>query len=213
MTVTRLAAFAGLAVCGLAFAGPAGAAPQCPHQVDVRNLMTVTEFDRAGLDKLDKQQLAALNAWLSRYLQSLCTTQAGSDTKAGASTPPPPVPGIKAAPAGQASPPVQTTPPVKSPGHTTTPGPSSAELAAFGSPPQKIKEPGRIESRLVGEFHGWSGDTIFRLENGQVWKQAGPGYFRTDLKNPQVTIKKLLFGYVMVVKGYESKEIFVRRIQ
>ena len=29
-----------------------------------------------------------------------------------------------------------------------------------------------IESRIDGEFTGWSGDTIFKLRNGQIWQQS-----------------------------------------
>ena len=212
MTAARLAILVGLALCSLVFASRAGAAApaHCPQQIDVRNLMTVTEFDRAGLDKLDKQQLAALNAWLGHYVHGLCAPQPETSGKTATAAQ---LHGGANLPASQVSQ-AAKTPPASAPGegHTAAPGPSSAELAAFGSPPRKTKEPGRIESRIPGEFHGWTGDTIFRLENGQVWKQAGPGYFRVDLKNPKVIIKKLLIGYVLLVDGY-AKEVFVRRLQ
>src|SRR6202044_232769 len=29
-----------------------------------------------------------------------------------------------------------------------------------------------IESSISGEFHGWDGETIFKLDNGQIWQQA-----------------------------------------
>ena len=32
-------------------------------------------------------------------------------------------------------------------------------------------EESELRSFLVDEFTGWTGDTIFRLENGQVWQQ------------------------------------------
>src|SRR6056297_1835362 len=28
-----------------------------------------------------------------------------------------------------------------------------------------------IRARITGAFSGWSGDTLFRLDNGQVWQQ------------------------------------------
>ncbi len=28
------------------------------------------------------------------------------------------------------------------------------------------------ESRIEGEFEGWSGDGVYKLDNGQVWQQA-----------------------------------------
>src|SRR5699024_7522080 len=73
MTAFRAALFAGLcALCLATLVGQARAAetPQCPQQVDVRDQMTVTEFSHAGLEKLDTKQLAALNAWLTRYVRA-----------------------------------------------------------------------------------------------------------------------------------------------
>lgn len=208
MTAPRLVLFASLVFGSIAFAGPAAAATptQCPQQIDLRNLMTVTEFDRAGLNKLTTQQVEALNAWLSRYLRGLCKQA----PPASGATPAIPPPAVKSGTGG-----AQTHRPSETGGRrTATPGPSSAGVSSFGAPPERKKNraPGRIESRIIGQFHGWTGDTVFRLENGQVWKQAGPGYFQVDLKNPKVTIKKLLIGYVLLVDGY-AKEVFVRRIR
>lgn len=178
-----------------------GAAPvqNCPDHVDVRDLMTVSQFTAAGLDKLTKQQLAALNAWLSEYLTGLCTSPpAQTRTQTGA-------PAISTTGA--------VVTPKGSPEQVQSPGTGSEAATTFGAPPkQPSSTTSQIESRIIGDFHGWTGDTIFRLENGQVWKQAGPGYFETNLKNPKVLIKKLMIGYVLIVDGY-SKEVFVRRIR
>jgi hypothetical protein len=29
-----------------------------------------------------------------------------------------------------------------------------------------------IETMIAGEFNGWEGETIFKLDNGQIWQQA-----------------------------------------
>jgi len=150
--------------------------------------MTVSQYDRAGLDKLSKAQITALNAWLSDYIHGLCT-QPSKAKSAGA-----------APPGGNAG------------ARAKAKASAAAAAAAFGKPkPSPTANKSRIESHIAGEFHGWTGDTVFRLTNGQVWKQAGPGYFQTDLKRPRVVIKKLLIGYVLKVDGY-GKEVFVRRI-
>ena len=36
----------------------------------------------------------------------------------------------------------------------------------------------RVEARLSDDFSGWSGKTVFRLDNGQIWRQRLPGRFR-----------------------------------
>jgi hypothetical protein len=37
---------------------------------------------------------------------------------------------------------------------------------------QKTDRPEILTSRLMNNFEGWKGRTIFRLENGQVWMQV-----------------------------------------
>ncbi|MDX1460966.1 MAG: hypothetical protein R3348_07910 [Xanthomonadales bacterium] len=71
-----------------------------------------------------------------------------------------------------------------------------------------------IVSRVVGEFRGWDGDTIFKLENGMVWKQAQSDRFVTrKMENPVVTIKPSMFGaWRLEVEGY-NKSVKVERIQ
>lgn len=189
MTAPRLLVVLLLAGATPALATPAPppASAACPASIDVRNLMTVTEYQRAGLEKLSKEQIAYLNRWLGRYLHDQCVRM-----HAGPAAP------VTALPAATPSP---------------APGTAGNEATEeFGKPPAPTSEPNRIVSHIMGEFRGWTGDTVFHLENGQVWKQAGPGYFETDLKNPEVVIKKLLIGYVLQVHGY-AKEVFVRRIR
>ena len=60
-----------------------------------------------------------------------------------------------------------------------------------------------IVSRVVGDFEGWSGETIFRLENGQVWEQRLDGRYRyRGEPNPEVRIDRNWVGfYRMTVIG------------
>jgi hypothetical protein len=53
-----------------------------------------------------------------------------------------------------------------------------------------------VESRITGEFSGWSGGTIFYLENGQVWEQRLDGRYRyTGPPNPKVRIDRNWLGF------------------
>lgn len=75
------------------------------------------------------------------------------------------------------------------------------------------ESPEAMESRIQGEFRGWSGNTIFHLENGQVWRQSGPGRFAVRLDNPKVTIRRAALGsYLLSVEGYRSS-VRVRRVR
>ncbi|MDP2137392.1 MAG: hypothetical protein Q8J74_06015 [Candidatus Didemnitutus sp.] len=71
-----------------------------------------------------------------------------------------------------------------------------------------------IETRLVGEFKGWTGGTIFRLENGQVWQQRNPEFFETSrpVTNPTVVLKKsMIGGYWLHVEGFQG--VRVKRLE
>jgi len=63
-----------------------------------------------------------------------------------------------------------------------------------------------ITSTLVGEFKGWSGNTRFELENGQVWKQTDRSSFVVrKMVNPVITIRRGMFSsYMLKVEGYNS---------
>ena len=60
-----------------------------------------------------------------------------------------------------------------------------------------------VSARIVGDFTGWRGKTIFRLDNGQEWQQTESGYRDTGVfNNPAVTIKPMILGsWLMVVEG------------
>lgn len=71
----------------------------------------------------------------------------------------------------------------------------------------------KTTSRVIGQFDGWTGDTVFRLENGQIWEQSGNGFFKVSMNNPSVTIEKgVLGGYILSVEGYNSR-VKVKRVQ
>ena len=54
----------------------------------------------------------------------------------------------------------------------------------------------RILSRIQGSFSGWSGNTIFKLENGQVWRQAETGdYYTKPTDSPAVLLEKVFGGW------------------
>jgi hypothetical protein len=73
--------------------------------------------------------------------------------------------------------------------------------------------PDVIESRILGEFRGWSGRTTFRLENGQVWQQSAPGEFAYRAKDPVIVIRRGTFGsYLLRVDG-KGTTVRVRRIE
>lgn len=71
-----------------------------------------------------------------------------------------------------------------------------------------------VVSRIAGEFTGWSGQTKFTLENGQVWQQAESGSMRgVSVDSPAVTINPAFMGsWLLKVEGFNTT-IRVRRIK
>lgn len=58
-----------------------------------------------------------------------------------------------------------------------------------------------IESQITGKFNGWNGNSIYRLQNGQVWKQSSYKYeYKYDYM-PQVIIYEINGCFKMSVAG------------
>ena len=108
--------------------------------------------------------------------------------------------------------------PAPAPAPATTVAASTSprqDEAGFGSERQEIpaEDVKSITSRIDGEFTGWSGETVFPLENGQVWQQIQSGRMSWRADRPEVTIKRGMFGsYMLRVKGV-NKSVRVRRIE
>jgi hypothetical protein len=68
----------------------------------------------------------------------------------------------------------------------------------------------KIESRIDGEFDGWEGNTVFRLENGQIWQQASPSARYHYARHPRVTISAA--PHRLRVEGM-AYEVAVKRLR
>jgi biotin carboxyl carrier protein len=215
-----------LIAAALTLIGSAACAAPSKH-LDVRDLMTVRQYQKTGLSKLSPQQLKAFNSWLAmtaqRYrktglsklspkertalmawiMQYLAHGRAPSSAR---SAPPPP--------SANPTPAKPKPAPAPAPAQTTRPQKATAKPA----PRRQEKKPqentsGKIVSHIVGEFNGWDGNTVFKLANGQVWKQAdSAARLNVHMMNPKVTIKSLLIGWGLRVQGHPQM-VFVRRIK
>ncbi len=84
----------------------------------------------------------------------------------------------------------------------------------FGLELEQAREgPQTLTSYYDGSFTGWTGDTVFPLENGQVWKQVESGRLVVRAERPLVTIRRGWFGaFYLKVEG-SNKQIRVKRIK
>lgn len=79
---------------------------------------------------------------------------------------------------------------------------------------KEMSERENIYSSIVGEFNGWKGKNIFKLENGQIWKQAeASSFFIPKRINPKITIKpKSMGSWMLYVDGF-GRGVKVKRIK
>jgi hypothetical protein len=76
----------------------------------------------------------------------------------------------------------------------------------------RVRRTDAVESRIDGEFTGWSGETTFKLQNGQVWRQSSYAYWYHYAYCPEVVIYDAGAGYVLRLAD-DSNCICVRRIR
>lgn len=74
----------------------------------------------------------------------------------------------------------------------------------------EVQQTTAIKSKIISDFNGWAGDTIFELQNGQIWKQDKYQYKYFYSYRPTAIIVNVGSHHIMTVKG---KSIRVRRIK
>lgn len=88
---------------------------------------------------------------------------------------------------------------------------ASEALRKSVTPPVELVGP--IQSRVQGDFRGWSGKTIFKLENGQTWKQRNTSRYYRKMVNPEVIISKNLLGFYVLELVETGRRVGVKQIK
>jgi hypothetical protein len=91
---------------------------------------------------------------------------------------------------------------------------ASEDIDRRGLPSDDGEDDSPIESRIIGNFSGWDGQTVFKLENGMIWVQDDKDKFHIkEVRNPAVTIEQGLFNsWKLSIEGHKD-DCKVRRIQ
>lgn len=160
----------------------------------LRDVLTTEEFDRAGLSKLTAAELEFLSQRLLGGGSDHPVPAAQTETRRLPAT-------VAADPRADRVPAVD-------------PEDSFGREKQIEAEREQQQEANReIKSRIAGKFTGWSGRTVFRLENGQVWQQVEPAVFSVDLEGPVVTVRRSRLGaFHLGVEGYGS-QVKVKRIR
>ena len=70
-----------------------------------------------------------------------------------------------------------------------------------------------VESRIAGNFEGWSARSRIRLENGQVWQIDDDSRAMLDLKNPKARVRRGALGaFYLEVEG-TNRSPRVKRVE
>lgn len=143
-------------------------------------------YRAAGLDKLTDGERKALIEWIN----------AGAPMTASGSAAP-------AAPASPRAPMVAATP-------ALTAAPATAALPAPLTPRSEESE---INTRILPHFSGWTGRTIFTMDNGQVWQQRMDGNYAFKGADTRVVITRGTFGLDRMRLVESGRWIGVKRIK
>jgi len=162
---------------------------------DLKSLMTKEQYEAAGLDKLTEAERGALSDWLRSYSGKPDSPKLQSDTSI-------------AAPATTAT--------------AATPVPQAEKSAArateenFGLPePRTYSTEGAFElkANVIKPFRGWSGKTVFKLDNGQVWKQRASGKYTYMGDDTRVVISQNRWGFYDLRLVAADRSVGVTRVE
>lgn len=78
---------------------------------------------------------------------------------------------------------------------------------------QKVARLEHIAANIDGEFKGWNGNTVFKLDNGQVWQQRLRGRYAYRADNPKVVISRNKLGFYRLEVVTTGKKVGVKRIK
>jgi len=92
---------------------------------------------------------------------------------------------------------------------------TAQDAATLKNLSESVKEADKqeIKSRILGTFVGWKGGTVFKLENGQVWVQRDRKRWKTQLEDPEITIRRNFLGFYEMRLLHKRKMVGVRRIK
>ncbi|MBC7368231.1 MAG: hypothetical protein H7343_15700 [Undibacterium sp.] len=90
---------------------------------------------------------------------------------------------------------------------------AKAEGRGFFAKAKVLLKPGteieyeKVETRLLGDFRGWSDGTIFSLENGQRWQVQGGNYSMPPEPGPRrvVIVPGLVGAFFLEIEGVRQK--------
>jgi hypothetical protein len=163
---------------------------------DIVKSMTAEQYRAAGLHKLNARELEALDTWLREY-----TTRSQQPLLNSTS--------VRTGDSEAANAPAADVPPGEKP-------PPAAVDDTFGfpyPPPVRAEEAEELHASVLPPFRGWNGKTVFRLDNGQVWRQRNAGQFTYSGDDTRVVISKNSWGFYELRLLGADRSVGVSRVK
>jgi len=70
-----------------------------------------------------------------------------------------------------------------------------------------------IETHIAGDYNGWDDETIYKMDNGQIWQQAEYHYHYHYAYHPSVIIYPTRSGCHIKVEDDDDKGVDVVRLK
>jgi hypothetical protein len=176
------------------FNGPALAS----ESDNIESVMSAEERLKSGVDRLTVEQRQFLNDWLKenydRRIESVVTRTTEDEQSASTEQP------VK----------LEATPEAI---EAEVDRRVAAKLADKRESEKTKQSDSAFEARLTGDFTGWTGKTIFKLDNGQVWRQRSSANYRHRGSDRRVTFKKNWMGGWEMTVVSSGKTVLVRKVQ
>jgi hypothetical protein len=161
----------------------------------LETLMTPEQYQAAGLDKLSPAEREALYRWLQHYTDAPeAQLEAAPDTT-------PPAPAITA-----------TTSSLPDKGAQATAA-TRAENFGLPDPVDPAAAAYQLHATIVEPFRGWSGKTVFYLDNGQIWQQRSSGRHTYTGDDNRVIINQNVLGFFEMRLLASDRSIGVKRVK
>ena len=161
--------------------------------------MSAEERRATGIDSLSKDELDALNQWLiERFDQVQETVSAEVREEVREEV----LEEVREADAAEREAEIERRVAIEVEA-------AKQEIAEAPSEPAVSKP---FEAEIQGRFAGWSGKTVFPLDNGQVWRQRHGGKYRHTDGDQRVRIYKNLLGMWQMKVLSTGRSVPVRRI-
>jgi hypothetical protein len=184
-----------LTILYLVFGLSTSAVAEDQNSPEIQTLMTPEDFTEAGLDKLSDSERAHLSEWVARYREGAIKG--------------PPVPGKSSTEVAQEPTPEATAEPAQ---ETTQKYPGGYRTEKEKTKEKKANVKYELVAKVIPAFRGWSGKSVFHLDNGQMWQQRTPGKLRYSGTDSTVTITQNVIGKFKMKHQGTGRSVGVKRV-